>query len=60
MQPKKSTDPAASAKPSTAQPSVVKLTPEQELKAKLAAEKFDKDLQALFKGGADLSGKETP
>lgn len=47
-------------KPSTVQPRKVVLTPEQELKAKLDAERFDRDLRELFKNGLDLSGQDTP
>lgn len=36
------------------------LTPEEEMKIRLNAKKFDKEIEAAFKDGLDLSGQETP
>ena len=59
MQPEKNLKPAGSPKPSTVAPRVVKLTPEQELKARLQMEQEDKEWAEMFKNGVDLSGQET-
>ena len=59
MQQEKNLKQAGSPKPSTEASRVVKLTPEQELKAKLRMQEFDQQFKDAFKNGLDLSGQET-
>jgi hypothetical protein len=60
MRPNKSSRPEESASKSTARPSKVTLTKEEELKLDLEFKKMCKGVEEAFKGGADLSKKETP
>ena len=56
----KSTKPDESAKPSTTPPSKATLSKEEELKLDLEFKRMCKGIEETFKGGADLSNKQTP